>query len=117
MELTPDSIQAKARATNLIYSSQMKGFENGHWWFCADTDPRGNAPQFQATNCLKCGNYILTNTIQLSTSIICHCIQHVVLNSFVDDYDDAYWQQVEDDWQRELDFQEGRRQYARNWSN
>jgi hypothetical protein len=125
MELTPTAILAKARADNLICSSQMKGFENGHWWFWADADL--DAPQFQATNCLKCGNYIISNTLEvpLPHSISCGCANHqqdlniATINAdweLNDDvYDDAYWQQVEDDWQDHLDFREGRREFTRNW--
>jgi hypothetical protein len=129
MELTTQAIQAKALADNLISSSQIKGFENGHWWFWADTDPRGDAPQFQATYCLKCGNYIISNTLDfpLPHSISCVCQQDdasvatiATINTHLewDDefYDDAYWQQVEDDWQREIDFREGRRQFIHHWS-
>jgi hypothetical protein len=71
--LTTAAIEAKTQSQNLI-STSFNGHDdnnNGHWYFWATLDE--NAPQFQASNCLKCGNYTHTHT-HCHISVRCNCL-------------------------------------------
>lgn len=49
--------------------------EWGQWWFQASDYNRIVEPQFQASNCIKCGNYMRSNNFNVAANrSICICI-------------------------------------------
>jgi len=112
--LFDSTLRAKQSAENFIKFTSWKGHDKytGRWWFWASDDQ--NAPRFQSQNCIYCGNYILTNLSPqvCPANIRCTCMNVVIHDIDLYEYIDMDFEQLEADWQAELDFREGRREYG-----
>lgn len=76
----------------------------GEWWFWAEYGER----QFQAHNCTRCSNYIITNNYATTDSVLCSCIYREDTDS--EDDDGPTIEDIENEEQEYRTYREGRRE-------
>lgn len=103
------NIRNKLRSIVEVFSYPLKHGRTilGEWWFLAKYGEK----QFQAHNCTRCGNYIVTNNYDITDRVLCECV-------YREDEEDEYEVSIEDIQREEEDYRnyrEGRREIIEGW--
>lgn len=102
----------KFRDITEVFNSPLingRGY-NGQWWFWAEYGEK----QFEAHNCTRCGNYIITNNYDTTDSVLCSCIYRENTDS-EEDEDAPSIEDIENEEQEYNNFREGRREVIEHW--